>query len=175
MPNIIRIRDLINETDLNGVIIPIDKTGYTYNAQQINILDLKDFILSGFTGGTSGGGSGTSGTSGVDGLDGEDGTTPCISVNSNIITIAVMTTTTTVAPVTTTTTVAPVTTTTTVAPVTTTTTVAPVTTTTTTTVGTTTTTTTTVPCYSDIILGYSNVSAYLACNDGIPAAYTLEG
>lgn len=87
MPNIIRIRDLINETDLNGVIIPIDKTGYTYNAQQINILDLKEFILSGFTGGT--GGSGTSGTSGVDGLDGEDGTTPCVSVNSNIITIIV--------------------------------------------------------------------------------------
>lgn len=86
MPNIIRIRDLINETDLNGVIIPIDKTGYTYNAKQINILDLKDFILSGFTG-TSG--SGSSGTSGVDGLDGEDGTTPCVSVNSNIITIVV--------------------------------------------------------------------------------------
>ena len=92
MPNIIRIRSLENEKDLNGIIIPVDKSGYTHNAKQVDIVDLKNFILSGFTGGTNIGTSGTSGVDGLDGVDGVDGTsgtTPCKEILSNSITIIV--------------------------------------------------------------------------------------
>lgn len=85
--NIIRIRDLDNETNLNGAIFPIDNTGYTYNVRQASILDLKEYILSGFTGGT---GAGSSGTSGIDGVDGVDGTTPCVTLISNSIRIVIL-------------------------------------------------------------------------------------
>lgn len=88
MANIIRIKDLDKETNLNGAIFPIDNTGYTYKVRQTSILDLKEYILSGFTGGT---GAGSSGTSGIDGVDGVDGTTPCITITSNSIKIVVLT------------------------------------------------------------------------------------
>jgi len=149
MPNIIRIRNLDNETDIENIIIPVDKGSYTSTAKQINVIDLKNWILSGFTGGTGGSG-GTSGTSGINGLDGTSGISPCLTLQSNYIIISIMsgtttttTSTTTLAPTTTTTTLAPTTTTTTLAPTTTTTTLAP--TTTTTTLAPTTTTTTTAP------------------------------
>lgn len=95
MPNIIRIRNLEQETNLNGAIFPIDKNGYTGDAKQVSILDVKEFVLSGFTGVTDG----TSGTSGLDGIVGQDGvsgtsgtcgTTPCFEVDSNHIKISII-------------------------------------------------------------------------------------
>jgi hypothetical protein len=94
MPNIIRIRNLEQELNLNGAIFPIDNSGYTSVGKQVSILDIKNYILSGFTGGTSGG-SGTSGTSGVDGIlgingtSGTSGTTPCFELESNHIVIGI--------------------------------------------------------------------------------------
>ena len=153
MPNIIRIKDLEKETNLTGAIFPIDNTGYTYNVRQASILDLKEYILSGFTGGT---GAGSSGTSGINGVDGIDGTTPCITITSNSIRIVTLftTTTTTTAAVTTTTTAA-VTTTTTAAVTTTTTTAATTTTTTTAAVTTTTTTAVTTTTTTTVALSFS--------------------
>ena len=52
MPNIIRIRNLQVETELSGVTFPVDKQSYSETAKQINILDLKNYILSGVTGAT---------------------------------------------------------------------------------------------------------------------------
>jgi len=53
MPNIIRIRNLQQETNLtSGVTFPVDNDSYTENAKRINILDLKNYILSGVTGAT---------------------------------------------------------------------------------------------------------------------------
>jgi len=152
MPNIIRIRNLVKETNLSGVTFPIDKQDYTENAKRIDIADLKEFILSGFTGGNTGGTSGTSGVDGLDGIDGTSGTdgqSPCLELTSNTITIVIIsgtTTTTTTVPITTTTTVEPTTTTTTTSePTTTTTTTSEPTTTTTTTTAESTTTTTSEP------------------------------
>ena len=150
MPSIIRIRNLVKETDANfisGVTFPIDHNDYVDNAKRIDISDLKNYILSGFTGGgTTGTTSGTSGINGVDGVDGIDGTSgisPCLTLTSNSIKIVIITGTTTTT--TTTTTPAPTTTTTTTPAGTTTTTTTPgsTTTTSTTTPGSTTTTTTT--------------------------------
>ena len=176
MPNIIRIRNLEKETNLSGVTFPIDKQGYIENGKRIDISDLKEYILSGFTGGgNTGGTSGTSGHDGLDGIDGIDGTSgtsglsPCLELISNTIRIVIISTTTTTAAPTTTTTAAPTTTTTaapttttTAAPTTTTTTAAP--TTTTTTEAPTTTTTTTI-CLT-VSLGFSPLdtgSEYAAC------------
>ena len=52
MPNIIRIINLQLDTDLSGATFPVDKLSYTENAKRVNILDLKNYILSGVTGGT---------------------------------------------------------------------------------------------------------------------------
>lgn len=152
MPNIIRIRDLDKEANLSGVTFPIDKQSYQQYAKRIDISDLKEYILSGFTGNNTGGTSGTSGINGIDGIDGIDGTSgtsghsPCLELYSNsisIVIVAATTTTTTALPTTTTTTTIPlITTTTTEIPTTTTTTTEVPTTTTTTEVPTTTTTTT---------------------------------
>jgi len=90
MPNIIRIRNLEQELDLNDVIFPVDHPSYTAVAKQISIDDLKTWILSGYTGGgTTGGTSGTSGVDGIDGVDGTSGTSPCITLVSNTITISI--------------------------------------------------------------------------------------
>jgi len=74
MANIIRIRNLEQELDFSGVTFPIDKDSYTSVAKRVSGDDLKEWILSGFTGSSGSGSSGTSGTSGNDGLDGIDGT-----------------------------------------------------------------------------------------------------
>ena len=155
MPNIIRIRNLEKETNLSGITFPIDNQIYTSNAKRVDIYDLKEYILSGYTSGTgTAGSSGTSGTDGSDGVSGTSGITPCLTLNSNQIKIIITassttTTTTTVATTTTTTTTEPITTTTTTTEptTTTTTTTEPTTTTTTTTEPTTTTTTTTIYYY----------------------------
>jgi len=52
MPNIIRIINLQLDTDLSGATFPVDKLSYTENAKRVNILDLKNYILSGVTGAT---------------------------------------------------------------------------------------------------------------------------
>ena len=89
MPNIIRIRNLENETNLDDIVIPVDKETYLEVAKQVSIGDLKTWILSGYTGGGSTGTtSGTSGSSGTSGLDGVSGTSPCITLTSNTITIS---------------------------------------------------------------------------------------
>jgi hypothetical protein len=49
MPNIIRIRNLENETNLNNAIIPVDKDSYHTLAKKITGEDLKDWVLSGYT------------------------------------------------------------------------------------------------------------------------------
>jgi hypothetical protein len=46
MPNIIRIRDLEIETDLNDIIIPVDKNSYHSLAKKITGEDLKSWVLS---------------------------------------------------------------------------------------------------------------------------------
>ena len=84
--DIIRIRNLVKEINLEGVIFPIDKQEYLSDARQIGINDLKDWILSGYTSSVTGG---TSGTSGEDGIDGIDGTTPCVTLKSNVINIVI--------------------------------------------------------------------------------------
>ena len=184
MPNIIRIRNLVKEADLSGVTFPIDKQTYTENAKRIDISDLKDYILSGFTGGNSGGTSGTSGVDGIDGQDGDTGTSgtsgqsPCLVLTSNsiriIIIAATTTTTTTLATTTTTTTATPVTTTTTtVAPVTTTTTTA-ATTTTTTTAGTTTTTTTAATTTTTTLATYYFRAREYSCDVCTPISGEVE-
>ena len=50
MSNIIRIRRLEEELNLNNVIIPVDKESYGPECKQINILDLKNWILSNYNG-----------------------------------------------------------------------------------------------------------------------------
>jgi len=170
MPNIIRIRNLENEININGgLIFPVDYSGdtsnqgYTSNIKRIDLSQIKEYVLFDYTGSTSGtsGTSGKDGSSGIPGINGTSGISPCHDYQSNTIIISLIvaptTTTTTIAPTTTTTTIAPTTTTTTtVAPTTTTTTIAPTTTTTTTTVAPTTTTTTTTN--SPITLNISNFS-----------------
>lgn len=84
--DIIRIRNLVKEIDLNGIIFPVDKQEYLADARYIGIDDLKDWILSGYTASVTGG---TSGTSGVDGIDGIDGETPCETLYSNVIRIII--------------------------------------------------------------------------------------
>lgn len=89
MANVIRIRSLKLEKDLNNILIPVDKDEYGTNAKKINILDLKSWILSGFTGGSN---------------------TSCTGITSNVIKVIVTgttTTTTTTSTSTTTTTVSP--------------------------------------------------------------------
>ena len=81
MPQIIRIRDLVNEPNLSGVTFPIDKSEYFENARQVGIFDLKEFVLSGFTGNVLTGM--TSGTSGVDGFDGDPGTSGTSGINGS--------------------------------------------------------------------------------------------
>ena len=49
MANIIRIRNLEPEYDLNNVLIPVDKNEYGQYAKVIHINDLRDWILSGYT------------------------------------------------------------------------------------------------------------------------------
>lgn len=91
MPNIIRIRNLEEEFNLDDIIIPVDKDDYTEVGKQVSVSNLKDWILSGFTGGTMGS-SGTSGLDGIDGIDGTNGTSgtsPCTVLQSNSITIIV--------------------------------------------------------------------------------------
>jgi len=87
MPNIIRIRKLVEETNLDEIIFPVDKVTYLDDAHRIGIEDLKEYILSGYTGGSSTGG--TNGTSGIDGVDGTSGSSPCTEVISNVIKIVV--------------------------------------------------------------------------------------
>lgn len=91
MANIIRIRSLELEKDLNNLLIPVDKDGYgTKNARKITILDLKSWILSGFTG--------------------NNVNTSCTGLTSNVIKVIVTgttTTTTTTSTSTTTTTISP--------------------------------------------------------------------
>ena len=53
MANLVRIKNLDRERDLNNVIIPVDKITYLDNAKQISISGLTDFIMSGFTGSTT--------------------------------------------------------------------------------------------------------------------------
>lgn len=73
MPNKIQIRSSEQETNLNGIIFPIDNLEYIGNAKQSGILVVKDFILSDYTY-ASGGTSGTSGKDGLLGMDGTSGT-----------------------------------------------------------------------------------------------------
>ena len=156
MPNIVRIRSLVKESNfsvISGVTFPVDHQNYDQNAKRLDMADLKKYILSGFTGGGgTNGTSGTDGQSGIPGIDGTDGTSgtdgdsPCIELISNsirIVIVAATTTTTTTPAATTTTTTTSATTTTTTTESTTTTTTTEATTTTTTTEATTTTTTTT--------------------------------
>ena len=155
MPNIVRIRSLVKESNfsvISGVTFPVDHQNYDQNAKRLDMADLKKYILSGFTGGGgTNGTSGTDGQSGIPGIDGTDGTSgtdgdsPCIELISNsirIVIVAATTTTTTTPAATTTTTTTSATTTTTTTESTTTTTTTEATTTTTTTEATTTTTTT---------------------------------
>ena len=88
MPDIIRIRNLVSETNLDDIVFSVDKQTYLDDAHQIGIDDLKEWILSGYTGG--GGGTGTtSGTSGIDGVDGTSGITPILEIPSNAIIVIV--------------------------------------------------------------------------------------
>lgn len=80
MPNIIRIKNFDNETNLNGdIILPVDHTIYGSVAKQIKISQLKEYVLSGITDSSSSGTSGTSGIDGIIGLDGQDGTSGLLS------------------------------------------------------------------------------------------------
>jgi hypothetical protein len=81
MPDIIRIRNLDREyNNIQDVLIPVDKNSASYDrAKIITATDLKEWILSGYTGG--GGTGSTAGTSGT------SGTSPCITIQSNSITI----------------------------------------------------------------------------------------
>lgn len=92
MANIIRIRNLQLETNMNNLYIPVDKDEPNeINAKKISILSLKSWILSGFTGGNN---------------------TSCTGITSNVIKVIVTgttTTTTTTSTSTTTTTVSPLT------------------------------------------------------------------
>ena len=90
MPDIIRIRNLVQETNLNDIIFPVDKESYLDDAHKIGMNELKEYILSGFTGGGGTASGGTSGTSGIDGVDGSSGTTPCKEFLSNEISIVVL-------------------------------------------------------------------------------------
>lgn len=91
MPNIIRIRNLQPETDINDIIIPVDKARPEYDqVRRVSANDLKEWILSGFTGGGGSTTSGTSGTSGIQGIDGTSGTSPCLVLDSNVITIQIV-------------------------------------------------------------------------------------
>lgn len=149
MPNIIRIRNLDPENNINDIIIPVDKDTYGSIAKQITGANLKDWILSGATTIYSHTGLTTVTVGGIPIGTSISGWTIAEIFDMMLYpTLTTTTTTTTLAPTTTTTTttVAPTTTTTTVVPTTTTTTtttVAPTTTTTTTVAPTTTTTTTT--------------------------------
>ena len=94
MSNIIRIRNLDNEPNVNGeLIFPVDYSGnttnqgYTSNAKQINLDQVKDYILSNYTGTTSGT-SGVNGSSGLNGTDGTSGISPCYGYQSNSIKIS---------------------------------------------------------------------------------------
>lgn len=49
MANIIRIRNLEREHDLNNILIPVDKREYGEYAKVISIDELKAWILSGYT------------------------------------------------------------------------------------------------------------------------------
>jgi len=97
MPNIIRIRNLENETNINGgLIFPVDYSGdtinqgYTSNIKRIDLDQIKEYVLFDYTGSTSGtsGTSGTDGSSGLPGVNGTSGISPCHSYQSNIITIS---------------------------------------------------------------------------------------
>ncbi len=166
MSNIIRIRNLTGETFLNNVIIPVDKDSYTSNCKYITILDLKEFVLSGYTGTETYSHSGQPNYS-VGGLLREDFLSGFTNVpvsqmfdwmlyptTTTTTTLPPTTTTTTLPPTTTTTTLPPTTTTTSLAPTTTTTSLAPTTTTTTTLPPTTTTTTSAVSTCYNITLYY---------------------
>ena len=136
MANLIRIKNLERETNLDNIVIPVDKASYLDNAKQISITGLTGYVLSGFTGSTINYSHPGTTTVIVGGIP--------IGVQITGMTITEIfnwmlysgnpptTTTTTPSPTTTTTTPAPTTTTTTPAPTTTTTTPAPTTTTTTT-------------------------------------------
>lgn len=188
MANLVRIRTLINETDLKGAIIPVDKKSYMDNPRQISVSGLTSYVLSGITGAsiiyahtgytTATVGGIIVGTPPITGMT--------ISQMFDWIFYPIITTTTTVAP-TTTTTIAPTTTTTTIAgTTTTTTTIAPTTTTTiapttTTTIApTTTTTTTVVPITLNITSSYNDVStlstecAYQGSYYNITRTYTFD-
>jgi len=191
MSNIIRIRNLQQELDLKNVIIPVDKINdntYSSDCKKINILDLKEYILSNYS-------STETYTSvfsvppfwTVGGIVAGD---PRFSDGFNNVLVTdifdmilfspTTTTTTTAAPTTTTTTAVPTTTTTTTAtPTTTTTTAIP--TTTTTTIPTTTTTTTTVLCITvDVGFGCnkpgSNNTVYAGISlfGGADVTYTIS-
>ena len=72
--NIIRIRNLNRELTVdNDIVFPIDSLDYYYNAKSLSIVDLKTWVISGFTG-TTEVTDGTDGTSGLNGTDGTDGT-----------------------------------------------------------------------------------------------------
>ena len=150
MANIIRIRDLVEETNLTDVIIPVDKVSYLDNARRISISGLTEYVLSGLTGKTFiyfHPGTTTATVGGIPYGSSLTGTGYTLTDIFNWMFYTPTTTTTTLPPTTTTTTTAAgtTTTTTTIAPTTTTTTIAPTTTTTTTEEPTTTTTTTEEP------------------------------
>ena len=52
MANLIRIKNLERETNLDNIVIPVDKASYLDNAKQISITGLTGYVLSGFTGST---------------------------------------------------------------------------------------------------------------------------
>jgi len=144
MANIIRIRNLDKELKINNILVPVDKDSYISDSKYITILDLKNWVLSGYTGiETYTSNYQISPINSVGGIISGDSRFPNGFINVpvsqmfDMILYPVIIPTTTLAPTTTTTTTLAPTTTTTLAP----TTLAP-TTTTTTTVPTTTTTTT---------------------------------
>jgi hypothetical protein len=172
MANIIRIRKLENEKNLKNVVIPVDKDSYTSDCKYITILDLKAFVISGYTGTETYSHSGQPNYS-VGGLLRENFlsgfTNVPVKQMFDLMLYPTTTTTTTLSPTTTTTTLSPTTTTTTLPP-TTTTTLPPTTTTTlppttTTTLPPTTTTTTTLETIiyvnntsSDVVVGSVSIN-----------------
>ena len=80
MPNIIRIRNLEKENNLNdNIILPVDHSTYGTVGKQLKLYQLKDDIFSGITESNSINTSGTSGIDGVIGIDGQSGTSGLIS------------------------------------------------------------------------------------------------
>ena len=160
MANLIRIKNLERETNLDNIVIPVDKASYLDNAKQISITGLTGYVLSGFTGSTinySHPGTTTAIVGGIPVGIQITGMTITEIFNWMLYSGNPPTTTTTTTPPTTTTTTPPTTTTTT--PPTTTTTTPP-----------TTTTTTTLPVHFTATSGIGGITPDTATINGNPVS-----